>query len=91
MMGFTRSLYNTTNDGHVPRQQINKLSAWIDGSNVYGSGDELGSALRTGVNGRLKTSGDGGEFLPHNADVYPNSTFSPSDLYLAGGCCYHLG
>jgi peroxidase len=47
-----------------PRQQVNSLTAFLDGSQVYGSDSQRAAALRTFVGGRLKTSA--GDLLPFN-------------------------
>lgn len=47
-----------------PRQFSNGITHWIDGSNVYGSTDELANYLRTFSGGKLKTSA--GNLLPYN-------------------------
>merc|ERR550532_2068610 len=39
--------------GQPGREQVNTITAFIDGSNVYGSDEEIGSVLRTGTGGRL--------------------------------------
>src|SRR2546430_243 len=55
---LNRSIYDpatgtsTTN----PRQQINQITAWIDGSMVYGSDATTAASLRTFTGGLLKTS-----------------------------------
>ncbi|MEO0473797.1 MAG: peroxidase family protein, partial [Bacteroidota bacterium] len=60
---FRSENYNLPNDG-LPREQLNVLTAWVDGSNVYGSEDERADWLRTFVDGKLKTSA--GDLLPFN-------------------------
>nr|CAH0110196.1 unnamed protein product [Daphnia galeata] len=56
---FIRSLYGNNLDGTTPRMraQINLLTHWIDGSNVYGSTVEKANSLRntTSGRGRMKT------------------------------------
>lgn len=47
-----------------PRQHINRISAFLDLSQVYGSDEERASWLRTKVGGKLKTSS--GNKLPWN-------------------------
>ena len=47
-----------------PRQQINLITSWIDGSMVYGSDSIRARWLRTFRNGKMKTST--GNFLPFN-------------------------
>lgn len=49
-----------------PRQQVNSITAWIDGSMVYGSDADTAASLRTLTGGRLKTSD--GNLLPTDAD-----------------------
>ena len=67
-------------DINNPRQYPNVISAFIDGSNVYGSDEETASWLRAYVDGKLKTSK--GDMLPYNtitgefeAPVDPNAPF----------------
>src|SRR5262249_20645925 len=77
VMPFTRSLAvpgtgtSTTN----PRQQPNEITAFLDGSMVYGSNPTVAAALRTFSGGRLKTNEVAGlgTFLPLN-----NTTFFTS-------------
>lgn len=47
-------------------QQLNQLTHWIDGSNVYGSDDDEQRAVRSFQGGLLKTSR--GNLLPINPD-----------------------
>ncbi len=50
-----------------PRQNVNFISAWIDGSGVYGSDHERAAWLRSGEYGRLKShQSPYGELLPCN-------------------------
>ena len=66
-----------------PRQQLNKITGWIDASTVYGSDPKRATALRTNnETGKLKTSP--GEFLPYNNQRLPNFRFRGSDFFLAG-------
>ncbi|MDB5350209.1 MAG: hypothetical protein JWN86_1456 [Planctomycetota bacterium] len=62
-----------------PLQQVNVVTAWLDGSQVYGSDAATATKLRTLVGGRLKTSpgpdgviGTADDLLPYN-----NSTYFP--------------
>lgn len=50
-----------------PRQFTNDITTWIDGSNVYGSTQELADYLRSFSGGKLKTSA--GDMLPYNTDT----------------------
>jgi hypothetical protein len=64
VISLTRSLYDTSTgtDASNPRQQINQITAWIDGSAIYGSDQATAYSLRTFSGGRLKTSD--GNLLP---------------------------
>ena len=84
---FSRSAYDpeTGMGPGAPRQQINTISAFIDGSNVYGSDACRSRALRADDGtGMLLTSGDG-KFLPYNEAGLDNEGGSGrTDLFLAG-------
>ena len=54
----------TGTDINNPRKYPNSITAFIDGSNVYGSDEETALWLRAFVDGKLKTSQ--GELLPYN-------------------------
>jgi len=81
----------------VPRNQVSSITAYIDGSNVYGSDQPRADFLRTFSNGQLKTTAasNGETLLPFNRviDPFPNAnppvlpgdTPPPAeDLFLAG-------
>jgi hypothetical protein len=81
----------------TPREHVNALTAYIDGSNVYGSDQNRADFLRTGENGLLKTTlaANGEVLLPFNravdpfpnanAPVRPGDTPPPAEeLFLAG-------
>jgi len=63
---FYRSDFQMTTDarGNKVRQQLNMITSFIDGSNVYGSDTKRATWLRTMRNGKLKTSS--GNLLPFN-------------------------
>jgi hypothetical protein len=65
-----------------PRQQINEISGWLDGSMVYGSDPVRAAALRSFNAGRLATSA--GDLLPFNDAGLPNAGGSGAQLFLAG-------
>jgi hypothetical protein len=62
----TRSIYNeaTGTGAGKPRQQINTVTAWLDGSMIYGSDAETAASLRTFQKGLLKTTA--GNLLPYD-------------------------
>jgi len=63
----TRSLFDQTTGTSTdnPREQFNELTAWIDGSNVYGSDSERADWLRSFDDGKLKvTEHSTGDLLP---------------------------
>ncbi|MEZ6123636.1 MAG: peroxidase family protein [Planctomycetaceae bacterium] len=84
---LSRSVYDsaTGDSPDNPREQVNEITAWIDGSMVYGSDQVRADALRTFEGGHLKTSD--GNLLPFN-DVglaNANDIHAPEDsLFLAG-------
>jgi len=58
-MEFTRSLSSPDLTCNVKqREQLNRITHWLDGSNIYGSSDEENKNLREN-NGMLKVSGRG--------------------------------
>ncbi|TWU30033.1 peroxidase family protein [Bythopirellula polymerisocia] len=67
---FMRSLFDTSTGDSVdnPREQINAITAYVDGSQVYGSDQATADSLRTFVGGKLLTSE--GDLLP--MDEYGN-------------------
>lgn len=82
---LNRSIYDTDTgtDAENPRQQLNEITAWIDGSGVYGSDSERALALRRlDGSGRLRISK--GRLLPYNSFGLPNAGGLSDELFLAG-------
>jgi peroxidase len=77
-MEFSRSEFSGS-----PRQQINLLTSFIDGSMVYGNDESRAMSLRTLTDGLLKTS-DNGQMLPFNVDGLLNGGGTGADLFVAG-------
>ncbi|MFM8577922.1 MAG: peroxidase family protein [Planctomycetaceae bacterium] len=73
-------------DANNPRQQVNSLSAFIDGSQVYGADASRADALRELSGGRMKTTS--GNLLPFNTNGLPNANDAhrvpDAQLFLAG-------
>lgn len=67
-IAFFRSEFRQNRPASEPRQQVNELTSWIDGSNVYGSDDTTSRSLRTLKDGLMKTSD--GDLLPLDDDGF---------------------
>jgi hypothetical protein len=87
-ISFNRSLHDaaTGQPGfsirRSPRQQINEISGWLDGSMVYGSDATRAAALRSFSGGRLASSA--GALLPFNEAGLPNAGGAGAHLFLGG-------
>lgn len=82
-IGLDRSKYVTgVNSSDGRRQQINSLTAFIDGSAVYGSDLLRANELRSFQGGRLKTSA--GNLLPFNVNGFENAGGTSSSMFIAG-------
>ncbi len=62
-IALERSEYDLTTGINTPREQVNSITAFIDGSNIYGSSEERANELRAFEGGRLITSE--GNLLPY--------------------------
>ncbi len=80
-----RSVFDPATGTSSARQQLNVITAWLDGSAVYGSDAARQHALRLNDGtGRLRTSA--GDFPPFNTGGLPNADNGgdPTALFLCG-------
>ena len=87
MIPMMRSTFDPTSgsDDNNPRQQINAITAFIDGSAVYGSDKATAMRLRTGENGELHITDQG--MLPKNISGVEMANpigLAPEELHSAG-------
>ena len=72
-ISFNRSMYEPGTGSSLgnPRQQVNTITSWIDGSQVYGSSQTVAGSLRTFSGGRLAvTSHASGDLLPMSGGMF---------------------
>lgn len=80
-----RTIYDQSTGTTKPREQINSVTSFIDGSNVYGSDEARAAALRIFSGGRLKVSD--ADLMPMNSTGLPNANdlnLPPNELFLGG-------
>ena len=84
VIDFSRSVHTSNPTLQSPRQQMNQITAFLDGSNVYGSDPVRALTLRRlDGSGKLLTSP--GDLLPFNVYGLPNApTANDPTLFLAG-------
>ncbi len=87
-MGFSRSLFDPSTGSSGPREQLNAITSYVDGSMVYGSGPIAAGLLRERVGGRLlvQTSA-AGDLLPINTigmDMGAMPGTDPTAVFAAG-------
>ncbi|MEZ6014775.1 MAG: peroxidase family protein [Planctomycetota bacterium] len=78
---FTRS-YVERVDGR--REQLNAITAWIDGSQIYGSDGARARALRT-LDGTGMLRSSAGDLLPFNTEGFANAPSSALASYFLAG------
>lgn len=85
---FTRDevIEGTGTDANNPREHENLITAWVDGSVVYGSDLERANWLRSFTGGKLFASeSDNGALLPYNTmDKSYDSPIDPNAPRMAG-------
>lgn len=83
-IAFKRSAYDPLSGTRAdnPRQQINAITIFLDGSAIYGSNSSRAAWLRTFSDGRLKTGTD--NLLPFNDGSQPNQGGTGTELFVAG-------
>lgn len=82
---FFRAIFDPTTGTDPGNQQINEITAYIDGSAVYGADEDRANWLRTFEGGKLKVSPRAeGDLLPYNDGTQPNAGSPSPDFFVAG-------
>jgi len=81
---FVRAVFDPASGTSLdnPRAQINHITSFIDGSQVYGSDTERAEALRTHQDGKLLTSAN--DLPPFNEAGLENAGGTGATLYVCG-------
>ena len=86
VIGLTRAAIDPSTGITTPRESTNIVTAWIDGSHIYGSDIERANALREGPDSPFLATREG-DLLPLNTAGLPNENGfvrDPASLFLAG-------
>ena len=86
-LSFTRSVFepDTGSGADNPREQVNRITAYMDASQVYASDVERSRILRANDGtGRLRTSASGSLLMYNTAGVENDGGRERTDLFLAG-------
>ena len=76
-----------TGVGNIPRNHVNEITSYLDGSVVYGSDYDRVQELRSHIDGKLKvTSKDAGDLLPLNINQIMNA---PGTRYIINTIFYY--
>lgn len=83
-MSRSQFVEGTGSDVNNPRAYTNEITAFIDGSAIYGSSESVSNGLRSFQNGKLKVSE--GNLLPWNTiNGEFNSIIDPNAPFMASG------
>ncbi|XP_069172909.1 salivary peroxidase/catechol oxidase [Procambarus clarkii] len=73
-----------------PREQLNQITSFLDGSTIYGSDEDVATFLREGRDGLLKMQiTEAGELLPASKD--PNDGCNTVDEFNKNHFCFKTG
>ncbi|KAI1304155.1 Dual oxidase [Halotydeus destructor] len=82
-MPFHRAAYDpsTGQSPNLPREQLNHVSSWIDGSFVYSTSETWLNSMRSFKDGKFRTSDTSDTFPPKNRDRAPLLNVAPAHLH----------
>ncbi|XP_042870130.1 chorion peroxidase-like isoform X2 [Penaeus japonicus] len=87
-MRFVRSLIGNQGCVLSPREQTNQITAYVDGSTLYGSEEELSEELRLHRGGQLNVTRSN---VPGHGNLLPFVACVPEEGSVAGGRCFRGG